>query len=167
MLIQPTCTEAGVVIEACTRCFDATKDWNDEANQEALLSVLKVIPSTSDGSLHTYTYVITEAPTCVEAGKATYKCVNCDEINVENIYVAPSEALHEWTDVEDKATCLNPGLKGKECTECWTYLPEKDENGDGVLDIKDVVAPYGHNRDFRKINEAVRFFYAAEIQKSC
>ena len=158
-LIQPTCEKVGYVLLACSRCYNAAKTVAENDAAGAVEDVLKVIPAlTSDGisleGQHVYNYEIVVAPTCSDAGKATWGCIHCDEVDVKDIYVAPSEALHVWTEVNDEATCTVAGLNGWECTECYAYKSKVDVNGDGLFDMKDAT-PATNHANHREINKAV------------
>ena len=66
---------------------------------------------------HEYT-VITEA-TCTENGVKAFKCIDCDEFDMDNSAVI--NAAHRWGTefvVDTPATCTTEGSKSVKCTVC-------------------------------------------------
>ena len=65
-------------------------------------------------------------PTCKEPGYVEYACVVCWNESVtyrEEVAATGNHTYGEWV-VEEEATCLEDGLKHKECTECGEVAVE-------------------------------------------
>ncbi len=100
-----------------------------------------VLKMTGTLSNHSYIGRIT-APTCTERGYITYTCEDCQESYVGDYVDALGHTLSDWI-IETEPTCVDTGLKHKDCTVCGETHIEQEEiealghtYGEWIIDVE-------------------------------
>ena len=149
VVINPTCTEAGIGRYTCFECGDSYDEIIEALGHgekeirnavaattenegytgdiyckvcDALLEKGTVIERMTEEHIHEYQSYVTKEATCLEAGEITYSC-ECGDVYTEEI---PATG-HQNIEIKNakNASCSLEGYSGDEyCADCGTLLEE-------------------------------------------
>ena len=120
VVTAPMCTETGLQRKDCSRC-----DYFEEEE----------ISATS----HSYEAVVTP-PTCTDDGYTMHTCVACGDTYKDTPIDKLGHDMGDWV-MSNEATCMEDGLKRKDCSLC-DYFEEETINALGhTVVIDEAVAP--------------------------